>query len=264
MKIEDLLEFVMELSENAKLELQERWDKWEKDFAINEVHEVIGGLLARQVSIFTSFCESPTMWNWHLAPTILRTMIDTHITIAWILSDPLIRSEKYIYYGLGQVKLEIEHRKKQVEQDGINPEDDELTKANERWLNSQRWSFLTEVNVGSWSGLTTRKMAEEAGILDFYNYCYVPFSSGAHSQWHHISIHNLIPCERPLHRYHKIPTVDRGHSQIQPFELAAKYMWKSFDVFDSKYNISIKTKSTYDMLINWLYKGNNSEDQSNN
>ena len=28
------------------------------------------------------------------------------------------------------------------------------------WIDSQRWKFLVEVNVGAWSGKTTREMAE--------------------------------------------------------------------------------------------------------
>jgi hypothetical protein len=38
------------------------------------------------------------------------------------------------------------------------------------WLKSQRIPQLLEVNLGSWSGLTVRKMAEEAECLDFYNH----------------------------------------------------------------------------------------------
>jgi hypothetical protein len=60
-------------------------------------------------------------------------------------------------------------------------EEEELVEVLEAWINRQRWSFLTDVNLGSWSGISTRKMAEEAGCLDFYNYVYAPFSACTHS-----------------------------------------------------------------------------------
>lgn len=240
------------LRTNSIEEFKERWNLWDKDFALNEVHEVVGALLARQVTLFIKFTEIPSMWNWHIAPSILRTMIDTHINLAWILGDPLERSRKYISYGLGQTKLEIEHRKIRLN----NSERDKYLQFYidnlEKWLESQRWSFLTEVNIGSWTGLSTREMAKETGIIDFYNYCYVPFSAGTHSQWHHTAKYNLIHCMRPLHRFHKIPIVEEDHSDIHVVELAAKYMCKSFDVFDKKYKLSISTKCTYDKFIDWL------------
>ncbi len=41
--------------------------------------------------------------------------------------------------------------------------------AGEAWVNAQRFEFLTEVNVGSWSEQPVRDMAEEAGGLDAGN-----------------------------------------------------------------------------------------------
>lgn len=254
MKIEmkKLYQMMDQLRENSIKEFEERWNTWEKDFALNEVHEVVGALLARQVTLFTKFTEIPSMWNWHIAPSILRTMVDTHINIAWILDEPLERSRKFISYGLGQTKLEIEHRKKRLD----GSKDDKYLQLYvdnlERWLKSQRWGFLTEVNIGSWSGKNAREMAEEVGLLDFYNYCFVPFSAGTHSQWNHICRYNLVHCVRPLHKYHRIPIVKEEHSDIHIVELAAKYMAKSFDIFDKKYQLTISTKCTYDMFIDWI------------
>ena len=53
---------------------------------------------------------------------------------------------------------------------------------------------------GAWSGKTTRDMAEESGILDFYNYVYTPFSQCAHSTWYHVGRYNSDPSESPLTR----------------------------------------------------------------
>ncbi|MCH7497685.1 MAG: hypothetical protein IH971_07525 [Candidatus Marinimicrobia bacterium] len=249
---QEFLDFLSSLSENTENELNERWAAWKKDFAENEVHEVIGGLLARQATLFIKMSQSPPMWNWHMGPLILRTMVDTHIAIAWILEDRLERSRKYIHFGLGQTKLEIEHRKKQLEEEGPDKEAQQFIDVLEAWLNSQRWSFLTEVNIGRWSGISTREMAEDAGITDFYNYCFMPFSAGTHSQWHHIARMNLNHCNNPLHRYHRLPAINDDHTTIEPLILAAKYVWKSMDLFDRKFDVKVEAPCTYDLLLEWL------------
>lgn len=80
--------------------------------------------------------------------------------------------------------------------------------------------------MGAWAGLDTRKMAEEAGCIDLYNYAYSPFSSATHNMWRHISTYNLEPCPSPLHRYHMIP-IDRLISPDIDFVYrAAKYVEK--------------------------------------
>lgn len=63
MKIEmkKLYQMMDQLRENSIKEFEERWNTWEKDFALNEVHEVVGALLARQVTLFTKFTEIPSM-----------------------------------------------------------------------------------------------------------------------------------------------------------------------------------------------------------
>ena len=48
-------------------------------------------------------------------------MVDAYITLAWIFDDPLERSRKFLLYGLGQAKLSNEHRKAQLQADGIDP-----------------------------------------------------------------------------------------------------------------------------------------------
>lgn len=153
---------------NVRIDLGNRWQSWPLDLSRNEVHEVIGALLARQVSLSTNIARSPGIWNGHVAPIVLRCMADVYISIKWILQDPLSRSKKYILYGLGQAKLQIEHRKLQAEKIGEDPKKDPMIENLEKWVNSQRYLFLTEVDIGSWSGISTREMAEEAGCLDYY------------------------------------------------------------------------------------------------
>ncbi len=47
-KIEEL---IRPFIRNARLELKERWEKWTIDLSQNEIHEVVGAMLARQVTL---------------------------------------------------------------------------------------------------------------------------------------------------------------------------------------------------------------------
>ena len=218
---------------HVEAELRERWNSWKNDLYLNHVHEAIGALLARQVTLVTHFARSPVSWNVHIAPLFLRAMIDVYINFAWILKDPSERSERFVLYGLGQQKLQLEHRRKQLTKEGIEVESDPVVKATEDWINSQRYEFLVDVDVGHWAGLNVRSMAEEADCMDLYNFSYAPFSAGVHSTWPHLCRLNLTVCKNPLHKFHRVPTIDEYPSDIGFLDTAAKYLSKSFAALES-------------------------------
>ena len=60
-------------------EIETRIGRWSLDLTQREVHEVVGGLLARQATLGIQLASSPGIWNGHVAPVILRTMADTLI-----------------------------------------------------------------------------------------------------------------------------------------------------------------------------------------
>ncbi len=123
-----------------------------------ETYEVAIGLVARQATLTIHLEINPGMWTGHIAPLALRTMTDAHITLAWILRDPPERARQYILHGLGQEKLLIAHLEAEDrEADEPKEQLDELLDIKRSWLSAQRHDFLTEVNVGSWSGLNVRK-----------------------------------------------------------------------------------------------------------
>lgn len=243
----------------ARIELKERWEKWIIDLDNNEIHEVVGALLARQVTLARQLAESPQIWNYHTAPIILRAMADVYISLAWILKEPLDRSQKFILYGLGQAKLELEHRKAEIGDREHTPKEKMLIDACESWINSQRFTFLTEVNVGSWSGINTRQMAEEADCIDFYNFVYNPFSACSHSMWHHVARYNLMQCANPLHRDHQVPEDLESSIDLNIFLLAARYLQKTFSAFDDKYSIQVDAPSAFEHLCNGLEKLDDNE-----
>lgn len=216
-------------------ELRVRCEAYTPDFRAPEVFNVLTALLARQATLAIEFAAAPQLWNYHSGPLFLRAMTDVHIMLAWILLDPKTRARQYIDHGLGQAVLELEHRKKLLESadDDRKEELKQFIRAIEGWIDAQRWNFLVEVNVGAWSGKSTREMAEEAGILDFYNYVYTPFSQCAHSTWYHVGRYNSRPSESPLTGQLWVPRIESA-TDIWTLNLAAKYLDKSFNTFDEK------------------------------
>jgi hypothetical protein len=184
---------------------------------------------------------------------LLRAMADVHINLAWLILDPPIRCLKYISFGLGQAKLELEHRRAAMGARDPTPEEAAMLEARERWIDRQRATFLQDVDLGKWSGLSVRQMAQEAGCLDFYHYVYVPFSGAAHSMWHHVEPYNLRTCRNPLHRYHRVPHSPILEPDVEYMLLAAKYWAKSMFVFDEQFGIVASVPSSYENLIKMLY-----------
>jgi len=243
--LKSLLDLATEYAERLSQDLKTRLAKWPTDFAIAEVHEVVGALLARQVTLGTHVAENPQLWNGHVAPLILRAMADVYINVAWLLNDPKARCRDFILYGLGQAKLAVERRKEEPE----SSENTKIIEQTEAWIESQRATFLLDVNIGSWSGSNTRQMAEEAGCIDFYNWVYTPFSACTHSMWQHVALYNLRQCKNPLHRKHRVPDAGiRLEYDANYLYLAAKYSQKLFDLFDKSFDVEISEQSAFALL----------------
>ena len=217
--------------ENYTAEVLERvWAALPKTGIESEVCETLGCLLARQAHLSLAMARSPNLWELDFGPLFLRSMTDCHITLAWILTSPVDHARKYIDYGLGQTKLMVEHY-----QEALDREDDANDKqrmramidAESAWLNNQHFSFLQDVNVGAWAGISTREMAEQAGCLDLYRFAFTPYSGCVHNTWGHLGRLYCIPCNNPLHKYIRMPC----HHDIAPqpdiFMNSVKYFDKS-------------------------------------
>lgn len=250
---EHLLKIVEKYNNIVKEGLDERWKSIAGEIYEPEPYEVIGSLLARQATLTTQLAGAPHIWNGHIAPLILRCMTDAHITLAWILKEPIERAKKYILYGLGQEKLYIEHLKAEKTSDE-EPEVDQLIRVRENWLNNQRYDALTEVDVGAWSGMNTRDMAEEADCKSLYNYAYLPFSGVVHNMWQHVAIYNLKQCRNPLHKFHRVPTIAEAPLHPDFVYRSSKYVSRSFRAVDEKFALSCKTPYPVDWLSNELDK----------
>jgi len=234
-RIEDVLTLCEEYEKGIRADLADRCQRWVKDPSLEAIYAAIGGLLSRQVTLASEFTKSPNAWNMHTAHLFLRPMTDVHINLAWILEDPKKRSEDYILYGLGQAKLGSEHRKARIKARGGDPEQDPIAKFTEDWINSQRFAFLVGVNLGAWSERSTRKMAEEADLLSFYDYTFAPFSASVHSTWWHVGLYNTVRSDNPLHRHIAIPALPELDLSLEFLRLAVKYEARTMELFDNAF-----------------------------
>ena len=226
--------FVTVFTHFAHEDLRLRQEAWALDLNAAEGQQVILALIARQATLAIEFFSSPGIWNPNIAPIILRAMADVHITIAWLLKDLASRARMYVSDGLGAIKLEIAHRRDEIAQNPEVKTDEHVayTEHLQAWLESQQLEFLTEVNIGSWSGKSTRVMAEEAGCKNFYNFVYQPFSSAVHSYWSHVGRINLEYCQNPAHGFHLLPVIANLKSDTHWCKLAVEYFSKSLNALD--------------------------------
>lgn len=235
--------------------LDERWEKLKPYVRLyeSETYEVIAGLLARQATLTIHLALNPGIWTGHIAPLILRAMTDAHITLAWVLKEPMERTKKYIFYGLGQEKLHIAHLEQAVKDGSEEKEQVEtLIERKKAWLTSQRHDFLTEVNVGSWSGANAREMAQEADCEGLYRFAYTPFSAAVHNMWNHVSTYNLRHCTNPLHKFHRVPTIAEVPLDPDFVYRSAKYVSRSYESVDRAFSLQIGAPDPVEWLVTEL------------
>lgn len=229
-------------------DFRNRENAWDVDLGKPQERQVLLALLARQATLAIEIVSNPGIWNPNTAPIILRAMADVHITLVWLMQNPEERVPLYVQDGLGSIKLEIAHRKEQLEKGDKQGGDQSKAYIEylEHWLDSQQLEFLTEVNLGSWSGKSTRVMAQEAGCIDFYNYVFQPFSSAVHSYWSHVGRINVEHCQNPAHNFHLLPVIHSFEPDTHWCRMAGKYFAKtlsSFDEFIGKPELPVRSYS---------------------
>lgn len=246
-----LQKFGVEFESYARTTLKELWEKLPVDIYQSEFYEVIGALLSRQCTLSVKITSDPALWDYHSGPLFLRAMTDCYITVAWILKDPLTRARQFMSYGLGQEKLHIEHLKAEHEELEAGEEKERLQQVIDirtAWANSHRYTFLQEVDIGSWSGITTRKMAEEADCLSLYTFSYTPWSNAAHGSWNHVGRFDSKRSEDSLHKQIRQPYYF-VHQEFDVVVNAVKYLDKLFVLVVSHFNLEMVNIPPYEWLM---------------
>ena len=251
---EVLKEMIKEFVKNLADHVHGRSEAWKHSQVSRQVQEVLAGTLARQATLAKELATNPSIWNAHIAPLLLRPMVESCINTAWILRSPEERSRMFVNYGLGQENLLLEQSKATLREMGEDPDVDPGIQEWEQWINGQRYTFLTEVNVGNWGGTSLRDMADEVGLIDLHRNDYALWSGAVHNMWHHITHFNIQHCMNSLHGHHRIPEIaPPGFDSVHLLK-AAEYMDLTVELLDEAFGINVDITKATDIIDQWMSK----------
>ena len=170
----------------------------------DEPNAVLLGLASRLYRLLYVFIERPTAWAPDTSPLYLRPLVDTRILIAWLITrDEPELFAAYREHGLGRLKLLREHIKNDLGED-LDEDAREFLDFLDARVNLERDEWFQPVNLGSFSGVDTRKMAIESGLKREYDLHYAPLSSENHGEWPAVREDDTLICEEVMHGNHRI------------------------------------------------------------
>ncbi len=207
-----------------------------------QVPSVLAGLLARQATLATRLAQSPPFWDGHVAPLILRPMVECLVSFRWMVLEPVNRTNEYVIYALGQAKLTLSKIQAEIERTSDEETKERLLQAarlQEAWVLSQRLMQYVDVNLGSWTGSSIRKMCEEVGDKDLYDFWFAPHSACAHNTWQHVSVWNTKVCRNPLHQEHRLSHTAMPNLTLEYVHQAAKFFSALIEAFDAYYEVEL-------------------------
>lgn len=234
--IEKYPAFVEEYRENVTECFNVRW--WQITPDIHQVKKctVVGGLMARQATLAIQMASNRGIWNKDVGSLILRSMVECHILMAWILfKDADLRCKMYIDDGVKKRGQYIEkfERYTQTEQ----PHSDELKDAlarmkDEMEVLSAEWG-TAGVSV-SGTKPNVYEMAKDVGLESFYQSMYTLLSGSPHNDWMDVCGRNIELYKNPLYKGHKIPFVrrDDGETNMSFLQLSARYITLTYELWD--------------------------------
>ncbi|QDH34578.1 DUF5677 domain-containing protein [Porphyrobacter sp. YT40] len=236
----DRHEAIGKFSQTICLNIERNLSERTSEFRLGDGFEtttnsVLSCLLARQASLAIGLAESPMSWSGHIAPLILRAMIDLLITYRWIIIDPRARSTEYVNYGLGAEKLLTSHYQEKIASGDTDERLVEIAESHLAWIESQQFHIFVPVNLGSWAGRSVRKMCEETGHEDLYRFAYTPFSAAVHNMWNHVGKWNAKVCENPMHKRHAVGHIADAWPIVDFVHKSSKYLELTLDAFDDFY-----------------------------
>lgn len=209
-EIKQILKAGTDFQNKAITELDNLWKQSNIDYSKVKRVGIIGGLLSRNLQFACDITQNPLLWSAPIGPILLRCMAETEIRLKWLIKCGNEEDFKeYIEFGLGQEKLLIEHQKRIAKDD--RPDRESILKQveqREAWLNSQLYTVLIPVDIGSGTqGKDLRDLADQVDLLDLHRLVFSPLSSYVHGQWNAIARLNLLRCINPLHAEHFIPVL---------------------------------------------------------
>jgi len=201
--------------------------------------EVKLGLTSRLFRLVCLLFMHPTLWDWMIVPHLLRPMVDTRITLAWLLQrDDRELFERYREFGLGRQKLFKLHVEDYVAEHETEEEHADVLDALQAAVNDEIMEEFRKIDLGgNFAGVSLRQMAIDTELKSLYDLNYQQLSAEAHGEWTSLTGYDLRRCVNPLHGFHRIglfmPRELDLSLDLLPFalQLAADGITEAFDSF---------------------------------
>jgi len=206
--IKKIITVSKEMIEKLLIRLNQEIYQVSLDLYNTDRDEILFGLLSRQFRFMSAIVKNHELWSIDLGRILLRCMADTHITFKWLIKQNDEKLfEKFKKSSLGKeklLKMHIENLLEDFSDERMQLEEiiDDLKES----INQEIWEELLPIELGSWSGKDTRKIANEVGLEDLYRFLYAPACAEIHGEWVSIRDLNLKRCLNPLHRFHLLPS----------------------------------------------------------
>ncbi|KQV73868.1 hypothetical protein ASC61_01945 [Aeromicrobium sp. Root344] len=176
------------------------------DLYIPDRHEVLTGLVYRQVRALGIMVQFPGLWTMEHGSSTLRGLLESRIVVKWlILKDDAELFGRFKDYGRGRLKLLKLHLEEY--RDGMDDPPQELDGQIEyldALVNNDLLEEFQDISIeGNFAGVDTRRMADQVGLLNEYRLVFAPASANVHGEWTAIDQYVLTQCRNPLHRWHR-------------------------------------------------------------
>lgn len=176
-------------------------------------HEVLTGIAARVMRLVEGAAGAPLLWTDEYGASLMRSVIEAKILIRWLEhKSDLALYTRFKDYGRGRLKLLKLHTEEYV--DSLDDVPDHLAAYLEHLnmeVNADVWEEYQEININkTFSGVTARQMAIDAGLKSDYDFVFAPASGTTHGDWTALDRYALARCRNPLHMWHRIPNFDVG------------------------------------------------------
>lgn len=168
-----------------------------------ERDEILLGLFSRLTRLYFKVCTAPAFWSRDIAGIMLRCMVDTGITFAFLAKQGTEQNFRdFRSYGEGKQKLLMLHLQ------DTYPDLESMEGRTAAEIAQSMGGGLTpevlDIELDNWTKKSARDLAIAAGFEKYYRLAYDPSSADVHGTWISLDNSNLTRCVQPLHRFHRL------------------------------------------------------------
>lgn len=174
-------------------------------------HEVLTGLVNRQVRAVEAMASMPLFWSVEHGAPLIRGLVEARIVAKWLMhKNDQALYERFKDYGRGHLKLHVLHLREYADAEAGDTADLDAEIAElEDVLDRDMMEEFQDIDVNArFTKEDTRTMAYAVGLAREYRTLFAPMSANVHGEWIPLDQYALDICRNPLHRAHRLPNFD--------------------------------------------------------